>query len=88
MFGLGPALTEVNVLEKLAEKFDRITVLDLDTETVRAAIGKLPGGLQNKFQIEEQELTGAGKSFTAAVDAALQSSASAEEAMKKNHGRH
>ncbi|MSR78483.1 MAG: hypothetical protein EXS63_09740, partial [Candidatus Omnitrophica bacterium] len=65
ILGLGPGIGESQILEELAKKFESITVVDLDTETVNETLSKLPAGLREKFEVRQEDLSGVLEEVTA-----------------------
>lgn len=55
-------------LKRLAERFDRVVLVDMDVRHTRKAVESLPQELQGKFMIEQGDLTGLFEEFAAGAD--------------------
>lgn len=55
-------------LKKLAENFDLVVLLDVDTRHTRKTVEAFPKELQGKFQIEQADLTGFFEEFVAGTE--------------------
>ncbi len=70
-------------LEGLAQRFERVVLADLDEQSMREAVGRLPAELQDRVEIRVSDITSFAQSMMRRVEEALEQSSSAEEAFDR-----
>ena len=67
-------------LEDLAQQFEQVVLVDLDEQSMREAVGRLPSELQDKVEIRVSDITSFARPMMERVERAVKESHGAEEA--------
>ena len=67
-------------LKGLAQQFEQVVLVDLDEQSMREAVGRLPSELQDKVEIRVSDITSFARPMMERVERAVKESHGAEEA--------
>ena len=70
-------------LEGLAHLFEQVVLVDLDEQSMREAVGRLPSELQDKVEIRVSDITSFARKMMEQVERAVKETRSAEEAFDR-----
>ena len=70
-------------LEGLAQRFEQVLLVDLDEQSMREAVGRLPAELQDKVEVRVSDITSFAQPMMERVERAVKESGGAEEAFDR-----